>query len=281
MVQVENSAQSRPHSGLQHADLVYEYLTEGGITRFTAIYFNPSGSAVIGPVRSARLVTLRLQKAYGGVLFYSGASTHVLDLIHAGNVPALDEPADGGRYFTRDSSRQAPHNLFTSADRLAAGVNHEGTKVSYTPPAAGEPPAGGEQVGRVSFAMTDAHRATFTYTASGQTYGYSSETGPEVDTANGGSALAIASVILVRVAHHDAGYVEDVLGESGIDFDLTGTGPADVYTRGRHLAATWDVGDGSKPISFTTSGAGGKAMTLPAGLTWICLVDHDLQVAAG
>ena len=41
------------------------------------------------------------------------------------------------------------------------------------------------------------------------------------------------------------------------------------------------MGDGSKPISFTTSGAGGKAMTLPAGLTWICLVDPDLQVAAG
>jgi hypothetical protein len=62
-----------PISGLRHADLVYEYLTEGGITRFTAIYFAPSGKDVIGPARSARLVTLRLQKAYGGVLFYSGA----------------------------------------------------------------------------------------------------------------------------------------------------------------------------------------------------------------
>jgi Protein of unknown function (DUF3048) N-terminal domain/Protein of unknown function (DUF3048) C-terminal domain len=279
MVQVENSPQSRPHSGLQHADLVYEYLTEGGITRFTAIYMNPGGSDTIGPVRSARLVTLRLQKAYGGVLFYSGASTHVLDLIHAGNVQALDEPADGGSYFFRDHSRQAPHNLYTSADRLAAGVAHEGTKITYSLPAAGEPPASGEQVGRISFQMTSSHEATFTYSASGQTYGYSSETGPEVDVANGEKPLAISSVILIRVSHHDAGYVEDVLGEDGIDFDLTGTGPADVYSRGRHQAATWNTGDGSHPIRFTTSG--GKDLALPAGLTWICLVDPDLQVTTG
>src|SRR5438094_7477397 len=77
MVQVENSILARPQAGLQQADLVYEYLAEGGITRMTAIYFKPSGNQRIEPVRSARPVTIRLWPAYHGVIFYSGAHIHV------------------------------------------------------------------------------------------------------------------------------------------------------------------------------------------------------------
>src|ERR1700704_1940494 len=44
MVQIENSVLARPLAGLQQANIVYEYLAEGGITRMTAIYFSPSGS---------------------------------------------------------------------------------------------------------------------------------------------------------------------------------------------------------------------------------------------
>src|SRR5438067_4416716 len=87
LVQVENDPQSHPQYGLQKADQVYEYLTEGGITRFTLIYFNPQGSDRVEPVRSARLITLRIQKAYGGVVFYSGASDHVQGLMNAQHTP--------------------------------------------------------------------------------------------------------------------------------------------------------------------------------------------------
>src|SRR4029077_18673526 len=81
MVQIENSILARPLAGLQQADIVYEYLAEGGITRMTVIYFTPSGSQRIEPVRSARPVTLRLWHAYHGVLFFSGANIKVLQAI--------------------------------------------------------------------------------------------------------------------------------------------------------------------------------------------------------
>ena len=90
MVQVENSVLARPQSGLQQADLVFEYLAEGGITRMTVIYFKPSGSQRIEPVRSARPVTIRLWHAYHGVIFYSGANQKVLDMIAQQQIPALD-----------------------------------------------------------------------------------------------------------------------------------------------------------------------------------------------
>src|SRR5262249_2065250 len=110
-VRVEGAPGSRPHSGLQEARLVFESLTGGGMSRFTAIYWSPSGGFRIEPVRSARLVTLRLVRAYGGVLFYSGASNHVQAQIGDDHVPGVSQSSDGGRYFARDRSRAAPHNL--------------------------------------------------------------------------------------------------------------------------------------------------------------------------
>src|SRR2546421_9087405 len=78
MVQVENSILARPQAGLQQADLVYEYLAEGGITRLIGIYFNPSGNPRIEPVRSAPPVTIRPWHAHHVGVFYSGAHIHVL-----------------------------------------------------------------------------------------------------------------------------------------------------------------------------------------------------------
>jgi hypothetical protein len=278
MVQVENAPQSRPHSGLQKADLVYEYLTEGGITRFTVVYFSPSGSDHIGPVRSARLVALRFEQSYGGILFYSGASDHVLGLLESQHVPSLDESAQGGRYFFRDPGRPAPHNLYTSEDRLLQAVQQTSIRVVYPLPAHGEPPKGTEPVTKLSFQQTNAHSVAYTYATDTRTYTYQSETGPELDTENGKQPVQVTNVVLLRVAHHGAGYTEDVLGEEGIDFDLTGQGPAEVYTRGTHLTGTWDLSDPAKPLRFLD--AKGKELLLPSGLTWIHLVDPEMAVSA-
>src|SRR6266576_6410825 len=138
MVQIENSILARPQAGLQQADLVYEYLAEGGITRMTVIYFKPSGSQRIEPVRSARPVTIRLWHAYHGVIFYSGANVHVLQQIQSQNIPAVTEGSDGGAYFSRDPSRRAPHNLYTDGDRLAQGQRKYAPKVTYVLPSPGE-----------------------------------------------------------------------------------------------------------------------------------------------
>src|SRR6185312_8758095 len=52
-VMVENSPDARPQVGLDKADIVYEALAEGGISRFLALYLTQDAEA-IGPVRSTR-----------------------------------------------------------------------------------------------------------------------------------------------------------------------------------------------------------------------------------
>jgi hypothetical protein len=277
LVQVENAPDSRPHSGLQNADIVYEYLTEGGITRFTVIYLKPSGGDKIGPVRSARLVALRLVNSYQGALFYSGASDHVLGIIKDTHLPAVDENSDAGKYMTRDHSRLAPHNLYTSGDQLKAGLDRLGVKVTYQLPASREPAGQGDPVGGLSFDQTFAHPVKYTYSAADKTYTYSTDTGVETDQARGSQPLKITNVVLLQVAHHAMGYTEDVLGDQGIDYDLQGTGLADVYTRGMHFTATWDLSAPDRPLRFLN--ADGKDVAMPPGLTWINLVDPGTKPA--
>ncbi len=277
MVQVENAYDALPHSGLQHADLVYEYLTEGGITRMTAIYFNPKGGEKIEPVRSARLITLRLQKLYGGVVFYSGASDHVLGLIQSQGVPALNEDSGGGAFFARDPGRPAPHNLYTTGDRLAAGVASLHLTRAYPLPVPHAPAGAGTPATHIEFDLTPAHHSIYSYSAADHAYTYSWDAGPMVDAAVGGAPLKIANVVVLDVAHHDAGYTEDVLGAQGIDYDLQVGGAAKVYSGGVAHAAQWVIPSPDRPIQLTA--ADGTGLSLAPGLTWISLADPGTPVS--
>jgi hypothetical protein len=276
LVQVENGRDALPHAGLQRANFVYEYLTEGGITRFTAIYLRPSGSTRIEPVRSARLVTLRLQRAYGGVLFYSGASDQVARAIRESGLPALSEGTDGGRYFARDPARLAPHNLFTTEDQLRQGLEKYGRRVTYEQQLRGMPSGKGDPATNVRFQQTPSHQVAYSYAPNDRAYRYSSELGFEVDVAQGGQPIKIVAVVLARVSHHGAGYPEDVTGAEGIDFDLQGTGPADLYAGGLHYAVKWDATEANRPLRFRDGD--GKIVVPPEGLVWIHLVDPDMPV---
>jgi hypothetical protein len=278
MVQIENSILARPLAGVQQANIVYEYLAEGGITRMTAIFFAPSGSQRIEPVRSARPVTIRLWHAYHGVLFFSGANIKVLQVIADQHIPALTEGTDGGAYFARDPSRRAPHNLYTDGTRLAQGVSKYAPHVTYVLPSPGEPAASPPPTAanRIVFDQTTSHRVTYTYSSADGAYAYSTALGPLIDQ-NTGQAVKPVNVILIQVAHHDAGFT-DVNGAPAVDFDLMGTGPADVFTRGHHYQATWDLSNPELPLKIL--GADGKVMHLPAGLTWFHLVDPGTPIAA-
>jgi hypothetical protein len=73
VVKIPNNAEARPHTGIEDADVVYEQETEGGTTRFAAV-FHSRIPDVVGNVRSARFVDVALVKPYGAVFVYAGAA---------------------------------------------------------------------------------------------------------------------------------------------------------------------------------------------------------------
>ncbi|MEX2013067.1 MAG: DUF3048 domain-containing protein [Candidatus Levyibacteriota bacterium] len=85
-VMIENHEDARPQSGLSFADVVYEIVAEGGITRFLAIYHCQDGGQ-LGPVRSARTYFLDFISEYGNYPLY----VHVGGANHPGPADALSQ----------------------------------------------------------------------------------------------------------------------------------------------------------------------------------------------
>ena len=76
-IAIENHIDSRPQSGLSNADVVYQAVAEGGITRFLGIFYCEDAPRV-GPVRSARIYFIDLLSGHGSYPLYShvgGANT--------------------------------------------------------------------------------------------------------------------------------------------------------------------------------------------------------------
>lgn len=109
-VKIENSPDARPQSGLDVADIVYEEVVEGGITRFWAV-FNSRAPDNIGPVRSVRAMDPNIVHPLGGVIVYSGGTGPNVALVRATGLVYVDE-GNAGDSFYRESSRSAPHNLY-------------------------------------------------------------------------------------------------------------------------------------------------------------------------
>jgi len=92
-VMIENHAESRPQSGLSSADIVYEAIAEGGITRFLAVFYCGAGQEVtIGPVRSARTYFMDFASEYGDYPLYA----HVGGANKPGKADALGQIGDYG-----------------------------------------------------------------------------------------------------------------------------------------------------------------------------------------
>jgi len=266
---VENSGPARPQVGLQGADMVFEYISEYSITRMTAVYFN-TVPPLIGPVRSCRMVNIPLTFAFGAITMCSGASDGTLGQLWHQHVPVVINDYDRGGHFFRSSARVAPHNLYTSSDR-ALRLRTEmpgivGAALLVDPAhddlALGEP-AGAPQV--------PLHAVSYRYDDGRKLYLRFDHGSPFLDAATRGQ-LAVKTVVVVHVPFRDAGWVEDTNGGAhSIIYDLAGQGPAELYSDGRLIKATWHMSQGV-PIYFTD--ASGRFIHLNAGLTWIHLVGN-------
>jgi hypothetical protein len=239
IVQVENSPEARPQHGLAEAAVLYEYSAEGGISRFSALYFRPPAGQV-GPVRSARIATVTLCGLYDAVLLYSGASNYIEGRLRQSGMRHYDEDTSLGDLF-RIGSRYPPHNLYTDGRHIADLLGRVGD-----PPAAyalwprlapGLPPPPGAPVHSLTVPISPFEQPVFTWTPEGFARS-EPRTGPLLDGATA-KPLVVPTVIVLQVPVRPAPEVVDVNGVMGLDHTLTGSGPAQVFTGGIAYTATW------------------------------------------
>ncbi len=118
---------ARPQAGLNEAGVVFEAIAERGITRFAAIYQNPT-SAVIGPIRSLRLYYLQWDSPFDCTITHAGGADDAIRAVRDGGYKDLTENyvymyrgTVGSRYW---------NNLFTSSEYLKNFTNDTGYQTS-------------------------------------------------------------------------------------------------------------------------------------------------------
>jgi hypothetical protein len=114
---IENHVDARPQSSLSSANLVFEAEAEGSITRFLAVFADGKNLDEIGPVRSARPYYIDWAQEFNAVYSHCGGSPDALVKIIQDGLHDMNEFYNA-KYFWRGADRSAPHNVYTSSEKL-------------------------------------------------------------------------------------------------------------------------------------------------------------------
>lgn len=277
-VRMPNDPNARPQYGLNKADIVFEMIVEGGVTRFSAI-FQSRDADTVGPIRSYRWSDLHITQMLRGALVASGSTVEegdaVTQSIKDGNMLSVDAVRDGRPYY-RLASRPAPNNLFTGtlADREAVNRAGGGAAVtvpslSFLPP--GADPATGGLAGsvpatKVGVPFQGVWASSFSWDASAKGY-RRSQGGTQTVDGDGSGPILAKNVIVMTTDIWETSVIEDSLGSKGLDYRMTGGGPVSVFRDGLRIDGTWKR-DGALDM-FTFFDPAGKEILLEPGQTWI------------
>ncbi|MEW6724011.1 MAG: DUF3048 domain-containing protein [Bacillota bacterium] len=260
---IDDHADARPQSGLAVADLVYEIIAEGGITRFLAFFYsrNPGD---IGPVRSARPYFLQIVRAYQVPLFHCGGSTEALELIPRLGIKSVNELTADRVYFYRAKGRQMPHNLSTSGELIARATQRKGWVVALpTLPQGqaegGRPVAGvsleyrafGWQAVRIDWSLADGR--------------YQRNLNGAVARDAQGREIVADNVIILEVPSRSVTVDGILLSE----VDIIGHGRAWFFSRGRLYEGTWEKSSAESHFHYRV---GETEMKFAPGVTWVQVV---------
>jgi hypothetical protein len=270
-VKIENAAAARPQSGLDKADVVYEAVAEGGITRFAAI-FQSEDPGRVGPVRSVRPQDADLAGPLNALAAFSGGlSAFVQPLQTVAQDLSADRIGERSPYL-RISDRRAPHNLYLDVAGLwpKADADHQ----APPPPlfSYGSLPASAAPATSVTLRMSGT--VTVTWTWDGTAWRRAQDGQPFTVTGKG--RIGPANVLVQFVSLTSTRFV-DPAGTPVPAADLIGTGSALLFRDGREVSGTWSKPDRSTATTFTA--ADGSTMVLHPGQTWVELAPSGTAIS--
>lgn len=285
-VMINNIKQSLPQSGIAGADLIYEMVTEGGITRMMAVYSDlAKAGGYIGPVRSARDQHLQMVLPMNALYVHIGASTFAKDMLEIyhydskdldGNASAVRDVAfwlDEDRHKTKDIE----HCWYTSAELIASAEKKyslDSTAEELLPifhfraytdsPRSLTVPDSGD----VHIQFSAAYYSDFSYDAASSTYLKSEFGEPQIDAATG-TQLSFTNllVLFTDITPRPDGVLMNV------DYSTKGYGY--YFSNGGYEAVRWEKGAPEAPLRIVKDGDETTDVELNCGKSYIAMVGLD------
>jgi hypothetical protein len=292
LVKIDNVPLARPHYGITQADMVFEIIVEGLVTRLAVVYHSQDPQT-IGNIRSARLADRSLTPMVRGALVYSGTSAYEVPLIQndAAQGKYVDLSADYTGGYYRVTFRPGPYNMFTSASAMRQAIAAKGSDGPQQVPAWGflaapehEPTIAGMAGATPATDITipyreDSSRVKYYYDGATRTYArWQNTAGTPVRDVDGVNSqpIAAATVVVLRTEIWEVPEIVDSAGAHAHDMRLTGTGPASIFRDGLRQEATWSRAADSDP--FTFKNAAGERILLAQGQTWVHVIPNDWEL---
>ncbi len=271
---IENSVDARPQSGLRAAEIVYEALAEGGISRFMAVY-QVNKPNYIGPLRSARLTFVHFAKQYNCTYIHVGGATNAISEIRGGGYRELDGDINY-QYSSRKISpgRRAPHNVYSRFVWIDEfNFNRGWTSSNFTPFARIKPDTVNEVETRdatrinIKLSGDPSYNPHFDYNQASNTYFRSHQRGgAHMDKEENGALTQISPTVVIAMKVHVIPRAGDVNGYK--DHVTYGEGEAFVFQDGTVTAATWRRDGPADPLKFYNK-ISNEEILLNRGQTWI------------
>jgi Protein of unknown function (DUF3048) N-terminal domain/Protein of unknown function (DUF3048) C-terminal domain len=268
-VKIDNTSASLPKYGVEQADVVYEEVVEGGLTRLAAI-FHSQAPQKVGSVRSVRKTDQSIVTPIGGVFAYSGGAAYAIESINTAPVVQLDENHAGSAMF-REHRQTAPEfTLYANVEQLYTKCGDQKPPPAVFSYRAAKTRAAGDPVTKLRVGFLAGLAAEWTWDKPSGTwtrYVFDSQETPT------GAPLAPKNVVVMFVNYvgGDPNYYN-----IGAEAQLVGEGDLQVYTAGKVIKGRWKRPDRAQAAQLFD--AAGKEIKLTPGQTWVELPEVGYAV---
>jgi len=281
-----NCIDSLPMNGVYHADVIYELLVEGGITRMLAVFQDFSDVPMVGSIRSARHYTVEFAHSHDALLVHAGGSRpYAYRTISELGIINFDEVGGTHReIFFRDRGRvvsrrfDALHAVVTTNARIAEWLPQFNIQLEHASDfeqgwifSDDATPSGGSSATNAVVTFPGGKTTTFTFDANENGY-HASQFRRDFVDANNGLQPLFTNVIVIRTA------ISSMPGDTAGRQDVVTTGEGDGYflNGGRSVPIRWSRADRDAPLVFTN--VDGSPLELGRGSTYVCVVSNRSDV---
>ena len=285
-VMLNNIKAAMPQHGVSQADILYEVLAEGGITRCMGVFSDISQVEKVGSVRSARKYFVELSQGYNALYVHYGTSNEAKQYIRNQGIPDLDGMY-GEHYFPQDKDRlqagySAEHTRFSSGQKLLSYAKEKKYATSYS-----ETPTYqmafdddkvivGETVQKITVYFNQGGKpgsytksTTLTYDANAKTYLAAQHGGNYID-GNTKETVSFRNVVVLRAR------TSQQSGSSLMTIQTTGTGTGYFSCNGQLVPIKWSRASVNDPFTYTLEN--GNPVTFGVGSTYVAVVPTNATV---
>lgn len=282
-IMINNISSAQPQLGVSKADIIFEIVVEGGITRMMAFFQDVTDVGEIGSIRSARPYFVRIAFGYNAIYIHAGGSNDAYIVMKSTGITRLDG-VHGSKQdiFFRDAERRSKlgyeHSLVTTGQLMNDYIPGYGIKMelsnefdnglSFKPDGTPDTGASAEHI-KVHFSASKT--TTFDYSDEDKLY-YASQYGLAYKDGDDGTQIAITNLLVLRTD------VAVIAGDTAgrMDVAVTGSGEGLFFCGGSYEPIRWSRSDSSKPFTFTRTD--GSELIFGIGKSYISIIPNSSSV---